>query len=144
MSAETVKGLDPRCFYCEKPASLLCDGVIGWLYGGSNSFPGKEPYPTINTGRRTGNPEKSVFKCDRPLCAAHVQESYPVFYNGEDKCTADTNDFCPGCVHEGNTLPSKDRPIITFRDLGMLRAYRDNSEPARIRKTFKVFAPEAP
>ena len=56
------------CFYCGKPASRICDGIIG---------------------RKTGieiksfdDFEQSIITCDRPLCDDCVAESATIFFDG--------------------------------------------------------------
>lgn len=75
------------CFYCGKPAAILCDGVLGTLKA-----------PGTNVADRAAK----AYTCNRPLCREHVNKHIPIHYNmGRRRSHWDSWDYCEDCIREG-------------------------------------------
>nr|WP_302443986.1 hypothetical protein [Hafnia alvei] len=72
------------CMFCGAPATLLCDGVIGY-----------DADEDIN-GMMTGMPRK-IHTCDAPMCRDCAAWQGNIFWHGPSS-GMDTKDHCPICV----------------------------------------------
>jgi len=100
-----------RFAYCDRPATLLCDGVFAW--------PARED----DVGRRlgwidTGAALDGAGSCDRPLCIRHATSVGHTC--GSDGC--DTIDLCPECAEAEQTRTR--RPIMTTAEMIAARRLR--------------------
>lgn len=115
--------MSETCHYCGRPATKLCDGVIGWLSFDGRLIATDEPDPAAT--------------CDRPLCEACAAASSPWFLDGttedgEHWGEIGTDDYCPGCVREGRQFGSLGAPLVDRAALARLRADRlEGAAPAR-------------
>lgn len=97
-----------RCAFCDKPATVYCDYVLGFDIAGwtpcsgqaalnANRFeefvPGKGlPYMSM---------ESRMFTCDAPACDDHAIYVGPIFYDGDTKHTrVERVDIC--CLHKSD------------------------------------------
>ncbi|QKT18942.1 hypothetical protein HPG84_14805 [Salmonella enterica] len=75
------------CLFCGAPATLLCDGIIGWDADGN-----KHGHMTRCRG---------MFTCDAPVCRSCATWHGNIFIDGKIRMM-DTRDLCPMCqkLHE--------------------------------------------
>ena len=115
---------EETCHYCGRPAVRLCDGVVGWL-----SHDGR----VIDTS----DPAEAAATCDRPLCAACVATSSPVFFDGSHADgtrwgEVDTHDLCPGCEREGRVPGDLRAPLLSRAELAAVKTRRlEGAAPRR-------------
>lgn len=81
------------CWFCGAKAELLCDGHLAWLKLVDLK---RGKYPVIDTRQ----PEKSQFRCDRPMCHACVKETHPLYLKTSKGCERHSWDYCADCVKE--------------------------------------------
>lgn len=86
-----TSGLCPFCK--ERPATLLCDYVIGFYWSGEMGLDPK----TGKEWRVIAREEAEMFTCDRPICRACATIEGSFFASGKSHFT-DTTDLCPQCV----------------------------------------------
>jgi hypothetical protein len=55
-----------RCFYCNEPATLLCDFHLGWAIGQFVHDANGSSWRAIDTS-------KPPYTCDLPMCRAHAE-----------------------------------------------------------------------
>lgn len=70
------------CMFCGAPATLLCDGIIGW-----DANEDKHGHMTKCRG---------MFTCDAPLCRNCATWHGNIFIDGKIRMM-DTRDLCPLC-----------------------------------------------
>lgn len=77
----------PVCMFCGAPATLLCDGIIGW------------DADEDEHGHMTKC--RAMFTCDAPVCRNCVTWHGNIFFDGKIRMM-DTRDLCPLCqkLHE--------------------------------------------
>ncbi|EDA4455778.1 hypothetical protein F8796_18395 [Salmonella enterica] len=77
----------PVCMFCGAPATLLCDGIIGWDAD-------EDEHGHITKCR-------AMFTCDAPVCRNCVTWHGNIFFDGKIRMM-DTRDLCPLCqkLHE--------------------------------------------
>lgn len=75
------------CMFCGAPATLLCDGIIGW-----DADEDKHRHMTKCRG---------MFTCDAPVCRNCTTWHGNIFFDGKIRMM-DTRDLCPLCqkLHE--------------------------------------------
>lgn len=75
------------CMFCGAPATLLCDGIIGW-----DADEGEHGHMTKCRG---------MFTCDAPVCRNCATWHGNIFFDGKIRMM-DTRDLCPLCqkLHE--------------------------------------------
>lgn len=80
----------PVCMFCGAPATLLCDGIIGW-----DADEDEHGYMTKCRG---------MFTCDAPVCRNCATWHGNIFFDGKIRMM-DTRDLCPLCqkLHEAGT-----------------------------------------
>jgi hypothetical protein len=81
------------CYYCGQPATLLCDGVLGYGY-------------ELDRGRKVMTTHTPVYTCDRALCQRCAVISSPIFFDGTNPDGTrwgeiDSHDYCRACNNEG-------------------------------------------
>ncbi len=67
----------PKCYYCDKPATRMCDAF--------------ESFPVENNGFYATDRLDLVEQCDRPLCHDHAEKVGMSTASGQ----VDTVDYCP-------------------------------------------------
>jgi hypothetical protein len=98
-----------RCFYCDSPATLLCDFHLGFPFGGYVIGPkGKYAVTTI---------EKPIYTCDIPLCREHAEYRGWLHINAGRNSRFDSYDYCP--EHRGMT--DTDAPVMEESEAERLR-----------------------
>ncbi|AZT25086.1 TPA: hypothetical protein ACV5ZF_004195 [Salmonella enterica] len=70
------------CMFCGEPATLLCDGLIGW------------DADEDENGRITNC--RGMFTCDAPICRHYATWHGNLFFEGKNR-HMDTKDLCPIC-----------------------------------------------
>ncbi|HGB6110264.1 TPA: hypothetical protein ACIVVX_004964 [Salmonella enterica subsp. enterica serovar Thompson] len=77
----------PVCMFCGAPATLLCDGIIGW------------DADEDEHGHMTKC--RAMFTCDAPVCRNCATWHGNIFFDGKIRMM-DTRDLCPLCqkLHE--------------------------------------------
>lgn len=80
-----------QCLYCGAPATLLCDGHLG--------YPDATPEEAYRAFK--GLDLLRPYTCDAPMCASCAQNDgrYIMCSRGRG-CRSDTFDYCPGCAAE--------------------------------------------
>ncbi|EHM8516045.1 TPA: hypothetical protein ACJG57_002489 [Salmonella enterica subsp. enterica serovar 4,[5],12:b:-] len=75
------------CMFCGTPATLLCDGIIGW-----DADEDKHGYMKKC---------RAIFTCDAPVCRNCATWHGNIFFDGKIRMM-DTRDLCPLCqkLHE--------------------------------------------
>jgi hypothetical protein len=75
------------CMFCGEPATLLCDGIIGWDADENESG---QMYEC-----------RGMFTCDAPMCRRCATWQNNIFFDGKIRMM-DTHDLCPLCqkLHE--------------------------------------------
>ncbi|HAF2600213.1 TPA: hypothetical protein G9E96_004940, partial [Salmonella enterica] len=75
------------CMFCGAPATLLCDGIIGW------------DADEDELGHMTKC--RGMFTCDAPVCRNCATWHGNIFFDGKIRMM-DTRDLCPLCqkLHE--------------------------------------------
>ena len=63
------------CLFCGKPATLLCDGIIGW---------------------DADEDARGIFTCDAPMCRECATWHGNIFFSGKAG-GMETRDYCPLC-----------------------------------------------
>ncbi|MEB2478187.1 hypothetical protein QMM96_22415 [Citrobacter freundii] len=109
-------GKNNTCLFCGAPATLLCDGHLGY------------PDATAKEQHRAfkGLDLFRPYTCDAPMCEACAQRSasYIVCRRGKG-CIPDTVDYCPGCMaaraEEDKTQPNR-RRIASSEQANQIRA----------------------
>jgi hypothetical protein len=91
------------CLFCGKPATLLCDGHLG--------YPPAKP----DQERRAYNGMDLLqpYTCDAPMCreCARLSASFILCRRGKG-CIPDTVDYCPGCAAALAEEKQKKRPPL--------------------------------
>lgn len=115
MRTNTVQGQMTVCPFCkDRPATLLCDFVIGFLADLPTEK--EERHYSLKTGELTSRipagtvyiaSEAEMFTCDRPICVECTTCQGSVHYCGKH-CEHDTIDLCPQCK---DTEPDGCRPL---------------------------------
>ncbi|MGA9617571.1 MAG: hypothetical protein WBR09_10430 [Serratia proteamaculans] len=72
----------PTCMFCDEPATLLCDGLIGW--------DADEDHNGLMQNCR------GMFTCDAPMCRTCGTWHNNLFFDGKVRFV-DTHDLCPLC-----------------------------------------------
>ena len=72
-----------QCMFCDSPATLLCDGLLGF------------DAPVDENGVMTAAPKK-LHTCDAPLCRSCATWHGNIFFSGRH-AGMDTRDYCPIC-----------------------------------------------
>ena len=70
------------CMFCGEPATLLCDGIIGW---DADENEDGQMYEC-----------RGMFTCDAPMCRSCATWQGNIFFRGKAG-HADTRDLCPLC-----------------------------------------------
>lgn len=100
--------LESVCPFClHRPATLLCDFVIGFLWDG-------ETRPahigvTLKDGRRSSIPtgeryrvvsssDSEMFTCDRPICEECATFKGNLFISAGKNSCVERRDYCPQCA----------------------------------------------
>lgn len=80
----------PKCIFCGEPATLLCDGLIGWDADEDEK----------------GHMEncRGMFTCDAPMCQACGTWHGNIFFSGRAG-GMETRDYCPICesIHQAGS-----------------------------------------
>lgn len=76
------------CMFCGEPATLLCDGIIGWDAD-------EDTNGVIQNC-------KGMFTCDAPMCRSCATWKHNIFFSGKGGF-ADTRDLCPICQKLADT-----------------------------------------
>lgn len=71
-----------KCLFCGKPATLYCDGIIGW------DADEDENHHLSNA--------RGIFTCDAPMCADCGTWHGNIFFSGKAG-GMETRDYCPLC-----------------------------------------------
>ncbi|XWJ90312.1 hypothetical protein ACRARH_26065 [Phytobacter ursingii] len=71
-----------KCLFCGKPATLLCDGIIGWD-------------ADEDENHHLSNP-RAIFTCDAPMCSECGTWHGNIFFSGKAG-GMETRDYCPLC-----------------------------------------------
>nr|DAQ78513.1 MAG TPA: dehydrogenase accessory protein [Caudoviricetes sp.] len=71
-----------KCLFCGNPATLLCDGIIGW------DADEDENHHLSNA--------RGIFMCDAPMCAECGTWHGNIFFSGRSG-GMETRDYCPLC-----------------------------------------------
>ena len=114
------------CFFCERAATLLCDGRIAAL-----SLDGKHYHEPDEPG--------NWLTCDRPMCRHCAHYAGPIFFDGTNPDGSrwgeiETRDFCAQCMAEGR---HRERPELASAErLAELRAER--LDRSRVRRMYAV------
>lgn len=82
-----------RCFHCGRPATLLCDYILGFEKAGTQQIPGYPPHDVIDD-------DSEMFTCDRPLCDRCATNKGHTFYCGKGGWIQ-SHDYCRGHAQEG-------------------------------------------
>lgn len=124
------------CPFCnERPATLLCDFVIGFEWDGVLSK--EERHYSLKTGEleyrskaglRFIAVDGEMFTCDRPICTECATNEGVIYYCGKH-CDHDSIDYCPQCKdvpRDGLRAITKEeadaeREKMWARSSGMLR-----------------------
>ena len=85
------------CLFCGKPATLLCDGWLGFP-------PHREEPDKIYAFE--------PYTCDAPMCAECATNNGHYHFRIRGRCHVDTTDYCPVCAD----LPRASRRIIHSPD----------------------------
>ncbi len=99
-----------KCLFCGKPATLLCDGLIGW------DADEDERGLLCNI--------RGMFTCDAPMCADCGTWHGNIFFSGKAG-GMETRDYCPLC----QALHEKGEPVRAISE----RA-RKTREPALLKE----------
>jgi len=98
------------CFYCDQPATLLCDFQFGWPIGGYARAPDGTEYAV----RALAAP----YTCDMPICRDHAELRGSVHIKARKPIGGfDTYDYCP--EHRG--LPAGVAEPVTEVEADRLR-----------------------
>ncbi len=97
----------PVCMFCDAPATLLCDGIIGW------------DADEDELGHMTKC--RGMFTCDAPVCRNCATWHGNIFFDGKIRMM-DTRDLCPPVpevtrsrqIHTRCRPPEKLRPAATL------------------------------
>lgn len=116
------------CWFCGAKADLLCDGHLGWLKLVDLK---RGKYPVIDTRQ----PERSQFRCDRPLCRACVKETIPIHMQTTKGCEFHSWDYCADCVKEDRQTFSENNPAT-----GLLVTIEEGTAMQR-RRQFQTVRP---
>ncbi|EIZ2335010.1 hypothetical protein MOR33_003992 [Salmonella enterica] len=106
------------CMFCGTPATLLCDGIIGWDAG-------EDEHGHMTKCR-------AMFTCDAPVCRNCATWHGNIFFDGKIRMM-DTRDLCPLCqkLHEaGESIRVADhrknsalpQPCLTEEQADRIRA----------------------
>lgn len=106
------------CMFCGEPATLLCDGLIGW--------DADEDENGLMSNCR------GMFTCDAPMCRSCATWHGNIFFDGKFRMV-DTHDLCPICqkLHESGERirvaeHRKDKatpePCLTYEQAEKIRA----------------------
>ncbi|HFW5273277.1 TPA: hypothetical protein ACJG01_003621 [Salmonella enterica subsp. salamae serovar 21:z10:[z6]] len=106
------------CMFCGAPATLLCDGIIGW------------DADEDELGHMTKC--RGMFTCDAPVCRSCATWHGNIFFDGKIRMM-DTRDLCPLCqkLHEaGESIRVADhrknsalpQPCLTKEQADRIRA----------------------
>lgn len=110
-----------KCMFCGAPATLYCDGLLGYLAKQNPDDPeDKRQYIDI----------EHRYTCDAPMCGTCATNKGRYFFDGRVRFM-DTVDFCPICEADskaGEQSP-KDR---LFSDLTAVTIFR-KAHYARVR-----------
>ena len=117
-------GRRSRCFYCLAPATLLCDGILGWRRvwhqqpEGAARFQGTaEGWWCIDTSQ--GGDE--MVTCDRPLCEDCAHRAGVTFMCGTGPAAGmETTDHCRDCAENAG----KSAPLLSDEELDALQRRR--------------------
>ncbi|WP_337049984.1 hypothetical protein [Serratia fonticola] len=77
-----------QCMFCSKPATLLCDGILGY------------DADTDEDGHMTA--VRKLQTCDAPLCRACATWRENIFFSGRAG-GMETRDYCPLCQQRKET-----------------------------------------
>lgn len=78
-----------KCFYCDEPATKLCDFQIGGPIGGYVRDPKHRDlfYPVFAI-------EKLPYTCDMPICDRHAHHRGNIFFSAGKDSGMETIDYC--------------------------------------------------
>jgi len=86
-----------RCFYCNKPATLLCDFRLGLPFGG---------YAIDQRGKYAVSKLDAPCTCDMPICRDHAELRGKIHIKARAPIGGfDTFDFCPEHHGADDTRP---------------------------------------
>lgn len=104
----------PSCCYCDEPATLLCDGLLGRIKA-DRPFKAPGAPNVIDTDR-----DDWRVTCDRPLCRRHARKVGVKHWCGPDGCAVDTVDLCRECTEpHGGPLVSEEAALALRRRRAM-------------------------
>jgi hypothetical protein len=84
---EPMRQQQQRCFYCNGPATLLCDFWLGRPSGG---------HATDRNGEYTVPKLAAPYTCDMPICREHAELRGNIHIKAKGRLGGfDTFDFCP-------------------------------------------------
>lgn len=95
---------DERCVFCQQPATLLCDFILGFKFGGYSGCDGAVAYKVGRLSEYVpgkGLPcvdsdDPEMFTCDAPMCESCSKCSGHVFFDGDATHTfIESIDHCP-------------------------------------------------
>ena len=109
---------ESACIACGRPATLLCDFVIG--------FERDHDQPLI------GPLDSEMYRCDAPICGTCGTRAGNVFFTG----SVDTIDYCPVHAHS-------EREGLPLFAAEAARIRRDAWATLR-RKTLRIATPKEP
>lgn len=84
------------CMFCGEPATLLCDGIIGW------DADENENHHLSNV--------RGIFTCDAPMCRECATWHGNIFFSGRAG-GMETRDYCPLCeaLHQKGLVIREDK-----------------------------------
>ena len=91
--------MSETCFYCDAPATKLCDMKLGWPIGGFV----REGSISLNRFRPIIAMGKLPYTCDRPLCDEHALFRGNIFFCGKEG-SVETVDRCHEHAHSDDAL----------------------------------------
>ncbi|WP_082716454.1 hypothetical protein [Burkholderia sp. BDU5] len=115
--------MKPMCFYCNQPATLLCDFKLGWPIGGYERGRDGIEFPV----RALAAP----YTCDVPLCREHAQYRGWLHVSAGRKSYFDSYDYCL----EHIDVPDASTTLMPESEADRLRrAVRANAQRRLMRK----------
>ena len=99
-----------RCFYCDRPATLLCDFVLGLPTDGYERSPDGTVYLVAKIA--------PMHTCDMPLCRDHAQHRGNIHIKARKPIGGfDTIDHCP----EHRDVPDTGARVIRDEEVEQVR-----------------------
>jgi hypothetical protein len=106
-----------RCFYCNEPATLLCDYTFGWPIGARATG--------IDGTERKYRALAAPYTCNMPLCRGHAEYRGWIHIKAQKPIGGfDTRDYCP--EHAGSQDTTA-QPIEQSEADRLRHAVRENA-----------------